>query len=182
MPNHCENDLYIAGEPEKVEEFLAFAGLNDGEPQLDFNRFIPYPEKFAQMDAEFPGSGASEHELTKYREKYGTAMDGYNSGGYDWCCQNWGTKWNAYEVEKFEHPHRGLCITFQTAWTPPSPVIAAIAKRFPDLTLEHEYFEHGASYCGGVQYIHKDDCEDYDATPGEPYNAWQGSYSGSRGG
>lgn len=52
---------------------------------------------------------------------------------YDWCCDNWGTKWNAYDTEI---PGENL-IVFTTAWSPPESVIAMLAERYPHDNIEH---------------------------------------------
>ena len=37
----------------------------------------------------------SEEDRKAYIDKYGFPKDGYNQGGYQWCCDNWGTKWGS---------------------------------------------------------------------------------------
>lgn len=76
---------------------------------------------------------------------------------YEWCCQNWGTKWNAYGVDCDAPPYTDaqgeahLQFCFSTAWSPPSPVLAAIAAEYPDLTFENEWYEEGG--CAGHMLI-----------------------------
>lgn len=52
---------------------------------------------------------------------------------YDWCYNNWGTKWNSYEFE-FEDNNT---IRFQTAWNCPEPVIQKLAQVYLDIRIEH---------------------------------------------
>jgi hypothetical protein len=187
MPNHCENDLYVTGPELEVKRFMTFIGADKDTPAFDCNAVIPYPEKFKQMDEEakafsfFNNEGsAEEREAAKkvYEAKWGTAQDGYNSGGYEWCVSNWGTKWGAYEVEVYEHPKRGTCITFQSAWSPPTPVIRKLFELFPTLHFEHEYFECGAGYCGAITY--NPEARQYDE---DPVSEWHtDDYTGNRGG
>lgn len=186
MPNHCENDLYIDGPKEKVDALFKLMGLDKDKPEFDCNAVIPYPEKFRDMDAEARvfswNSPLSKEEQeaarAAYMKKWGTTSDGYNSGGYEWCINNWGTKWGAYDVWVYTHELRGLCVTFYSAWSPPSPVIEKLVDMFPELRIEHEYFECGAGYCGGlIAYPHDEDYPDDSRV-----NTWQGTYSGSRGG
>ena len=54
------------------------------------------------------------------KRKYGT------TSWYDWCCSNWGTKWNSYNVRWNDNS-----VSFDTAWSIPEPVYAALAKKFP---------------------------------------------------
>ena len=45
---------------------------------------------------------------------------------YDWCCEHWGTKWNAHQ-----YSHECGEVWFETAWSHPYPVIAALSRQFP---------------------------------------------------
>lgn len=187
MPNHCANDLYVSGPEPEVKRFMAFVGADKDTPEFSCNAVIPYPEKYKQMDEEakafsfFDAKGSDEERQAAreaYKAKWGTEHDGYNSGGYEWCCNNWGTKWGAYEVEVYEHPKRGTCITFQSAWAPPTPVIRKLFELFPTLHFEHEYFECGAGYCGAL--IYNPEVLEYDE---DPVSEWgTNNYTGNRGG
>lgn len=70
--------------------------------------------------------------------------DGYNVGGYNWCIENWGTKWEAMQpqgvIGKFK-----LWFTFDTAWSPPIPIVDALKKQYPSLhfTLTYQLEEEG---------------------------------------
>ena len=70
-------------------------------------------------------------------EERGTPpKDGFNSGGYKWRVEHWGTKWPAFHVDIEEPvPMYGgtveVVFHFDTAWSPPTPVIAKAAERFP---------------------------------------------------
>lgn len=177
MPNHCHNDLYISGPKERVEALLALIGADQPDPKFDFNTIIQYPAHFYGRDKE------SEYLGDKaFKEKYGTgAKDGYNSGGYEWCSQNWGTKWNAYNVARRDYC--GACVTFQTAWCAPSPVIIEMHRKFPECTLHLEFFEMGAAMAGGFSLLSQDDWyEDQPWTAGVKTSEWGGEYHGHRGG
>lgn len=52
---------------------------------------------------------------------------------YEWCIKHWGTKWNSYDNVKVD-PN---VITFKTAWNAPEPVIAQLAKMYPEVEIEH---------------------------------------------
>jgi hypothetical protein len=159
MPNHCENDLYIHGSKEDIDALLELMGTNKTPPEFDFNVVIPYPEKFKALDDELRALrdevGWSEANKV-FEERHGKgAQDGYNGGGCEWCREAWGTKWNAYDVVRRDYG--AACITFQTAWGPPIPVIEALHVKFPALDLSLEYFEQGMCFCGGLNL----------STPGE---------------
>lgn len=183
MPNHVENDLYVRGPGEDVAAFLALVGADQTPPKFDFESVFPYPEPFKTRDAEAE-AWRTEHGREKaakmLAEKYGDANDGYNAGGYEWCRNAWGTKWNAYDVARRDYG--GTCVTFQTAWCPPIPVIAELHRRFPSLSLSLEYFELGMAICGGVTFRAPSEYDDEPHEPGKPSAKWQGAYRGERGG
>lgn len=75
--------------------------------------------------------------------------DGYNSGGYDWCYDNWGTKWNFSDVEIIRDDYDDLVsYTFDTAWSPPTKVIIKMSERFPMLKFTLNYYECGLGFMG----------------------------------
>lgn len=177
MPNHCHNDLYISGPKEQVDALLALVGADKAQPKFDFNTIIPYPAQFADRDKE-----AKELGWKAFAERHGRdAKDGYNSGGYEWCSENWGTKWNAYDVARRDY--LGVCLSFQTAWSPPKPVIIELHKRFPLCALSLESFERGSEYAGGFTVPPEEDWyEDEPWEAGKVINEWSGKYQGHRGG
>lgn len=191
MPNHVVNTLFVInGDPAIIAKLHAMMG-----PQFDCNAVIPYPEEFAIRDKDW-----AELSREAFGCKYGlNASNGFNSGGYGWCCEHWGTKWGAYNVECFfgrdglSFPSRQQPLyRFETAWSPPTPVIRALATKFPELTLYHEYFERGSAYCGGVTFLSKEDHKDHDVKgpyvkgpyeAGIPYCGWHcHDYQGYLGG
>lgn len=56
-------------------------------------------------------------------KKYGAAT------WYNWCIDNWGTKWNALGTGKWIDEDT---ITFKTAWSAPLPVIEKLSEMYPD--------------------------------------------------
>jgi hypothetical protein len=200
MPNHCENDLYVQGEKSDVDALLLHIGMYKPQPEFDFNTLIPYPDPFKAMDddreslpslvgiyrdnPEYPAMvAAREAAIAAYEEKWGTRENGYNSGGYEWCIKYWGTKWNAYDVKRRDYDGR-VCITFQTAWAPPIPVIIELAKRFPTCTITLEYFERGMEFAGGFTCESEEDhWEDEPWQAGKMTSVWElKGYRGKRGG
>ena len=176
MPNHCENELFMNGDPGDIEEVFAYMKTENNE--FDFNQLIPYPQKYKEMDDERQRLGYED-----FHKKYGKeAKDGFNAGGYDWCVDNWGTKWNAYSIFR-----DGSSVRFDTAWAPPEPIIMALAKKFPMVSFHHEYFEGGVGFAGGISYYGLCDFderyEDEPFVPGTPANEWgTDNYRGRRGG
>jgi Api92-like protein with ferredoxin domain len=52
---------------------------------------------------------------------------------YEWRNENWGTKWNT--TNGSVKAASGVVFSFETAWAPPTPVISALAARFPLLNF-----------------------------------------------
>lgn len=165
MPNWTENDLTIKGPKADVLAFEAKAKGKNGI--LDAESFIPYPKEFTQLDEEAKeqdkkrraayeqliAEGLSADDArTKSHEQYPWIKDGYNRGGYEWCITHWGTKWNLSDVEEVNRAEYKdeleIQYRFNTAWSPPQPVIHAMGKAFPSLKFELRYFECGAGFNG----------------------------------
>lgn len=177
---------------------------------FDFNSIKPYPEIFRQMDR--------DHEIMtqeEYAKKYPDAnksitgkvgdyyYDGFNSGGYQWCNRNWGTKWGA--VAPVWVPLLKTMF-FDTAWSPVMEIVGEIHKRFPDVLIRYEYYEAGSGYMGGCEFIPEsswdasdisskdtyliekkmkegiDIVDDLKWEAGKPYNEWSHDYGGYKGG
>jgi len=134
MPNYCYNNLYITVEDNKQLDKIIQGITNNSEQLFDFNRIIPIPEELANTSA------PNRTNPITLRDKYGF------SDWYEWRCANWGTKWNASEVElNLETPEQ-IYIKFQTAWSPPIPVIKKIAEMFPFAYLTLDWEEESGYY------------------------------------
>lgn len=157
MPNWCDNELYIVGEEEQILEFLEFAKSDDyyqnGEIcLLDFNKFVPQP---------------SDDELEKMYDNTKGSMPGW----YKWRVDNWETKWNSYDPRVEEVWNDTYCVRFNTAWSPPIPVVLAMSEKFPRLEFDLRYFECGVGFNG--MFVCKN---------GTVIREGQGEYFGNRGG
>jgi len=148
MPNHITNRVQIKSlnddwrkEEEAFKQLEAL--MKTEESTFDFNVLIPYPEKHSILDK-------ARHEAEKNGTKWDDLpKDGFNQGGYEWCTEHWGTKWNAYDIG-FDYNS----VYFQTAWSTPLPIWQELSKRFPDLRLEVEYAdEDRGSNCGRLAYM-----------------------------
>ena len=148
MPNWCENDLIIYGKREKILRCLET--VKTEEREFDFDTIIPYPKVFKNLDKK-----AEEWDKKRKTEKLSSfekrPKDGYNQGGYQWCVENWNTKWNACKV-KVESVSKGknanTIIHFDTAWSPPIGVIHELSIMFPELHFILKYYEGGMGFQG----------------------------------
>jgi len=101
--------------------------------------------------------------------KQARAETGYTNW-YDWCVENWGTKWNAHDGSCEEHRTRFL-LQFDTAWSPPVPVIEALSEKYPKNKFSLRYYEAGMGYKGR-----------FAVKGGQVLENYQGEYRGRRGG
>lgn len=61
---------------------------------------------------------------------------------HSWSKENWGTKWNAYDIVR----RSDEVIEFQTAWSAPVPVVAALAQKFPRYEIRLDYASEDYGY------------------------------------
>lgn len=97
---------------------------------------------------------------------------------YNWNVANWGTKWNCGEVWSDREDSGSIVegttsYNFDTAWSPAEPIVAALSKQFPTLTITHRYCEGGMGFAGEVEYANGEEVsrKDYDSGPVDD-DAW----------
>lgn len=74
---------------------------------------------------------------------------------YDWSCDNWGTKWNAYGYSQGLDYSDIDGIYCQTAWSAPHGAIEHLAQMYPDLKFTHEWADEDlGNNCGRIEYAH----------------------------
>ena len=169
MPNHCSNTLGVLGKTEDVEKFVAFVTNNGPDKEDDkyelFKKLIPMPK---ELEGTTSPSKSSNEELIK---KYGT------DNWYDWCNNNWGTKWGDYDIDKsqvaslvkYSYPmgidgckdydnaiedtsNSYVHFYYDTAWAPGSDELCnALSIQFPELNFNLYYEEQGMGFAGQVK-------------------------------
>jgi len=67
---------------------------------------------------------------------------------YEWSCANWGTKWNACSSYV-----DGNSIFFDTAWSPPLPILQKLSEMHPEHSFLYSFSEEQPSVmCGHMTY------------------------------
>lgn len=147
MPNNCYNGLTIDGDETKVAEIFEkhFPADEDGVHHFDFNTVLPYPQRFLDQD-----KLCEEHR--KANPNDWSVKDGFNSGGYEWCIDNWGTKWSAYDQE-VEHYDGYIRAEFYTAWSPPRGIYEKLCELYPYVEINISYEEAGMAYEGQYENV-----------------------------
>ena len=129
---------------------MRYLNLNAKHPILwteDDRSFMKDMEK--QKD-ENPDHFNEEIELGR---KYliNIAKYGYSTW-YNWAYDNWGTKWNACEIEWISDN----CVEFETAWSFCHPIVQKLSEMFPTLTIEAEWADEDAgSNTGSIEIRNK---------------------------
>lgn len=172
MPNWVYNKVYFRGDSKRLDELKNF--VKTEEREFDFNKIIPMPESLniesssretiatACARAKRAGKNTCE-EFEKYYdheksfdewaemgEIYLTNFEKYGATTwYDWSWNNWGTKWNACDVEWIDDNE----VEFNTAWNAPEPIYYKLAELFPDIKFDVEFADEDiGSNCGTVTY------------------------------
>lgn len=148
MPNHCTNRLTVIGDADTIRSFREKIALPDDKLGDDavsiLPRLYPTPSELHEMPATFGNANSEEHEawMQRNKEKYGA------TDWYDWCVNNWGTKWGDYD-SRIEHEEPTvLGISFTTAWAPALEGITYISNDFPTLNFIYCYDEGGMGFLG----------------------------------
>jgi len=155
MPNYCYNALTVVGEKEIVDLFVQLNKGDNGD--IDFSQLAPYPDEIYQGNL-----GQEERKI-----------HGANNW-YDWNIANWGTKWNASEIEEWVIEKRyddiyTASIKFTTAWAPPIEWFKKAAPQYSkSLSFTLDYWEEGMFFAGTYRLNAA-----LDAVEEETYNYWK---------
>ena len=144
MPNHVFNSLYVKGDPESVKKFFTTAKMTYTQTYVDWEKPSPTAQLFTKtIDSDFSFRAFVQPPSEDY-DDYFTPTGGLIQSWYNWNIDNWGTKWDAYDVYV---DLEGCHASFTTAWSPPTPVFEAIIKQFPELSFTFRY-EEGEGWGG----------------------------------
>lgn len=152
MPNWVYNNVVVTGDPVKVGVFVA--NTTAPHPVQKFERpdgkfSVTVEGEFEYSDGEFSFWNVIAPPVEKWSEYFATSgiianvkygETPYN--WYNWNISNWGTKWDACDVELSYAPGEGeAAISFNTAWSPPIEVIVAMVEMYPELHFTVDYRE-----------------------------------------
>jgi hypothetical protein len=103
------------------------------------------PAKLQEFVDAYNSGHTCEHYLPVPKKEDGTVFDDW----YDWCINNWGTKWDFgrdeyYDPAKIEGGN--VVVSFNTAWSPPIQFYEKLVEL--DYNVRGSYFEPGMAYCG----------------------------------
>lgn len=131
MPNWCNNTLTITHkDPAMIQR--AYDALERGE---FLSEFCPIPKELGDAIA----NGQPDADMI--------AKYGYSSW-YDYCTNEWGTKWDVGEQGASDiHPDGTMLNTyFDSAWSPPTGAYEKLVQL--GFTVDAYYYEGGMAYMG----------------------------------
>ncbi|MHB1484828.1 MAG: DUF3846 domain-containing protein [Saccharofermentanales bacterium] len=134
MANYVKNILTFEDVTEEKLSEIYEAIMNEefGLGSIDFNKIIPMPIDTANPETEFSEKSQS------------------------WSIKNWGTKWNAFgfDIENASsypsYDAYANVIEFNTAWSPPIPIIEKLASLHPDVLIKHLWADEDFGYNVGI--------------------------------
>jgi len=144
MPNWCSNSLEISKHTESGIKLIdAFRENHVDEHgkkfSTPFTDLFPTPSELMNVPADHRGE-SPEHLANK--AKYGHA------DWYGWRLANWGTKWDACETYISHEDDDSVVVIFETAWSPPTELLAWYAQQNPDVVFVNEFSEEGCCFAG----------------------------------
>lgn len=87
---------------------------------------------------------------------------------YEWCRNNWGTKWNAYNIQMVA-PN---VIEFQTAWNGVPDLMAKLSDKFPEVEFDYIYADENCGFNTGRFHFFGDVIEDF-SPEDDTAEAWE---------
>lgn len=148
MPKEYEG-IASSSETDKAIEYFLYKNNRTDEAKAMFRYFAPNMHNFIET-YNTQGKTFQERVLELGQKcvenfyKYG-AKD-----WYDWCCNNWETKWNAYEQSIEYLSDKKVEISFETAWSGVPNLIEKLSSKFPSLTFIYKFADESMGYNCGV--------------------------------
>lgn len=142
MPNHVFNKMTVTGSAEALAAFKNKAQHTNEENYLrefSYWNFITPPQE--ALDS---GEYHATHGFVGGKESGNTSNNWYNFN-----VREWGTKWDAYEIQpdEFSLTDTSWTISWSSAWSPPMPVFAAMVEQHPELEFDF-YWEEEQGWGG----------------------------------
>jgi len=152
MPNWCNNSIEISHEDRSKMEVLV-AAVNEGK---FFNHVIPVPESLSIVAGREGPEGSPKQIELEQAEKRNLAQHGYRNW-YDFCADQWGTKWDTDPYNAVELPADSNKVTFgfDTAWGPATGIYNALMDQ--GFAVRGHYYESSMAFCG----VWEDGVDDY---------------------
>jgi hypothetical protein len=142
------NDRFseVQNKMEAVQKYREYnISMTEDQIKDAVNGVIKWPEHEGKSFDEVQNS------LVNMGNQYVDNVLNYGSTSwYDWCLREWGTKWSAYNFSDYDD---GNTIEFDTAWSPPTPIIEKLSEMYPDVVINHQWADEDLGYnVGEIEY------------------------------
>ena len=154
MPNWCENTLTVTGPKEHLDIFKKLS-IVDGEFKM--NGVFPTPEELLNTVSPntYKGDREDEKAIKEHKEYVNGLLRKYgHSDWYSWRVANWGTKWDASDMQGISiDEDEELTVWFATAWSPPIEWVKSAFAKFQSLNFSMTFLEEALDICGRFSII-----------------------------
>ena len=148
MPNWCRNRVTVFSDDtesvKKIKEIFESKDSVFGKiiQEPDWKRLPNEKGEFPKVKQHFGKDGQLMFETHEF-------PDGKNDDRwYHWNISNWGTKWDACNVEIDYYDDSQIEMRFDTAWSPPEPICKRLREMFEDIHISWFYDEPGMEFAG----------------------------------
>ncbi len=148
MPNWCNNTITIGGPNSMIDKIEKIVNEEkDAGGLLNFMSPIPPALKDTVSGSESAKPDWQKKNSAKLIKEYG-----YDNW-YDWCLNNWGTKWDICEYYNVSHNEindyeSSITFSFDSAWSPPLTSFETFIDNHSDCSLVAWYYEGGCDFMG----------------------------------
>ena len=174
MPNWCNNTIIVTGKAIDIKSFddqfkKVHNVYSGGTSSYKEGDKIEYHKDYIEHKI----IGPQIHFLTQVSKSEGYSFtniieqtkEDFLNGWYDWSIDNWGTKWDAYDIESSGidlvddaikdgelDAEIEVIYSFNTVWIPSFKVTLGMSQQHHDLQFIHEYEEEGMQFAGKITY------------------------------
>jgi hypothetical protein len=123
MPNWCLNDLRVTAPSGVFSPQVFWAVAGPPPPLAD----TPARQVVDSLRGDEPDEPLTFETLAPTPPEL---LSG--KGWYEWRVENWGTKWDAGDVDIVDEGPDGIRLRFMTAWAPPVAWVKLLGEALPD--------------------------------------------------
>jgi hypothetical protein len=160
MPNWCANTVRIRSYDNQSALYIAELTRYIKENEQMFEFIKPCPSELTGTVAGFMGDTDQQNAL-EVLQANNTLKYGY-ANWYDFQVAEWGTKWDARNIEIIQEDIGLLIVSFDTAWSPPVGIYDQLISK--DINVIGTFCEQGCGYLGyyinGIKIVEDFICED----------------------
>ena len=177
MPNYVRNRISFEGDQNEIGRMLDSIQMEEhGIGSIDFNKILPMPESLnleagsrtdegLRMYRGYLQAQRQNQPIGKYLRYQTEHPDSWEMGKqayqnilqygaptwFEWCTENWGTKWPAIQDDT-PVVENELC--FDTAWSFPHGIIQKLSSMYPEVVIVAEWADEDiGNNCGRAVFL-----------------------------